>query len=228
MKNRILIYSDSGKRNDFIRSVNDIMLSSNKLIQAYNSYQDFTIINTLQDFEELFSDPLGMFDKTILQNIDIKAKGNKQPDPAVLSSLFQIDRPGYLAAIGQSGTVIDADCPDCAKKTQSIKVSRIKYNAEYNQFASYLLFVNGFFQLNNNAINEFSDTFNVYAESQDQIDLYNHWQSVCNILNAHNKKYPLGSASRDQISKALKLQQAEGKFVINNISLAEQIKFIQL
>ena len=86
------------------------------LIQSYNSHQDFARIETLADFEKLYSDPLGMFDKTILENIDIKAKGNKQPDPSVLSALFQIDRPGYLAAIGQNVSVKDADCPDCAKK----------------------------------------------------------------------------------------------------------------
>ena len=85
---RILIYQDKHKANDFIKSVNAAMDQTNGLIRTFNSYQDFLKIETLEDFERLYADPLGVFDKTILQNIDIKAKGNKQPDPSVL--------PGYV------------------------------------------------------------------------------------------------------------------------------------
>lgn len=226
MKNKILIYSDSGKRNEFIKSVNDTMQKANNLIQLFNSHQDFRKIETLQDFEALHADPLGVFDKTILQNIDISAKGNKQPDPSVLSALFQIDRPGYMAAVGQSEP-INADCPDCAKKTQTIKVSRIKNNAEYNLYAEYLFFINGLFCLNNKAINEHCDIFNIYAESPDQISLLKHWLEVCKVLNDHNKKYPMGLSNMDQVCRALKLQQLNGTFVINHMALSEQIKYLK-
>ena len=98
---RILIYEDKGKKTDFVKSVNNSMQKANELIQNFNEFQDFKLITTLEDFENLYSDPLGEFDKTIVENIDIKAKGSKTPDPAVLSALFQIDRPGYMEAIGK-------------------------------------------------------------------------------------------------------------------------------
>jgi hypothetical protein len=228
MENRILCYSDSGKRNDFIKSVNEMMQSANKLIQTYNSYQDFTKVTTLEDFETLHADPLGVFDKTIIEGCAIKSTSGKVPDPSVLSSLFKIDRAGYMAAIGQSEPIKEDDCPGCQKKAHSVRLKNIRSNAEYNVYSGYLFFIGGLFQLNNKAINDHCDTFNVYAESPEQIALYNHWQSVCDILNAHNNKYPMGSASRDQVSKALKLQQLNDKFIINQMALSEQIKYNRL
>lgn len=227
---RILIYEDKGKKTDFIKSVNNAMQKANDLIQTYNEFQSWEVITTIQAFESLYSDPLGEFDKTLLANIDIKAKGNKQPDPSVLSALFQIDRPGFMEATGQSEPIKDADCPDCQKKTQSIKVKNIKSNAEFYQYAEFLLFINGSFQLNNKAIIEHCDIFNIYAESPEQIALFNHWQGLCDTLNTHNKKYPIGGADVDRIAKVLKLQLSNGSsgnFVINNISLSEQIKYLK-
>lgn len=231
MKNeRIFIYSETGKKQDFIKSCTATMEQANHLIQTYNSHQDFARIGTLADFEALYSDPLGMFDKTILENIDIKAKGNKQPDPSVLSALFQIDRPGYMAAIGQNVSVKDADCPDCAKRAQTIKVKNIKSNAEFYSYAEFLFFINGSFQLNSNAINEHCDKFSIYAISPEEIALYEHWQGLCDTLNTHNKKYPIGGADVDRIAKALKLrlsQGTSGSFIIDNISLSETIKYMK-
>lgn len=230
MKNRILIYEEKGKKTDFLKSVNATMESANNLIQAYSNYQDFARIETLADFEKLYSDPLGMFDKTIIDNIDIKAKGNKLPDPSVLSALFQIDRPGFMEATGQSEPLKDADCPDCAKKAQTIKVKNIRSNAEFYQYAEFLFFINGSFQLNSNAINEHCDKFNIYADSLEQIALYEHWQGLCDTLNTHNKKYPIGGADVDRIAKALKLrlsQGTSGSFIIDNISLSETIKYLR-
>jgi hypothetical protein len=222
---RILVFEGKGKRSDFIKSVNNTMQKANELIQNFNDFQPWKVITTLQEFEDLYYDPLGMFDKTIIENIDIKAKGNKLPDPSVLSALFQINRLGYMEATGQSEPVKDADCPDCQKKTQTIKVKNIRSNAEFYQYAEYYVFINGFFQLNNNAINEHCDTFNIYAESPEQIALYKHWQGLCDTLNTHNKKYPIGNI--DSICKTLKLLQLNGTFVINNISLSEQIKYLR-
>ena len=227
---KILIWQNQGQKQDFKQSVNNAMQKANDLINAYNSFQDFAKIETLQEFEALHGDPLGMFDETILQNIDISAKGNKQPDPAVLASLFQIDRTGFMAATGQSEPVKDADCPDCQKKTQSIKVKNVKSNAEFSRYAEYMVFINGSFVLNNSAIETRCNEFNIYAESPEQIALFNHWQSVCNILNQHDRTYNISPSGKDQIAKALKLQLSEGiagKFVTNNISLSEQIKYMK-
>ncbi len=115
----------------------------------------------------------------------------------------------------------------CLKRIKLVNVKNIRSVAEYNRFAEYLVFVNGTFQLNNKVINEYCDTFNIYAETPEQIALYNHWQSVCDLLNIHNKKYPLGGTNMDQICKALKLQQVNDKFLVNQIALSEQIKYIR-
>lgn len=231
MKNeRILIYSETGKKQDFIKSCTAAMEQANHLMLTFSEYQDFARIETLADFEKLYSDPLGMFDKTILENIDIKAKGNKQPDPSVLSALFQIDRPGYMAAIGQNVSVKDADCPDCAKKAQTIKVKNIRSNAEFYQYAEFLFFINGSFQLNNSAIQTHCDIFNIYAESPEQIALFEHWQGLCDILNSHIKKYPIGGVDVDRIAKALKLrlsQGTSGSYIINLMELSQQIIYIR-
>jgi hypothetical protein len=230
MKDRILVYEERGQKAQFLKAVTSVKDAANKLIQDYNSYQSWDLINTLNDFEELYSDPLGMFDKTLLQNIDISAKGNKKPDPVVLSSLFGIDRPGYMAVIGQTESVKDADCPDCAKKTQTVKVNRIKTNAEFYQYAEFLLFIDGLFQLNNKAISEYCDRFNIYADSPEQISLYNHWQSVCDILNKHDKQYVLSVSGKQQIASALKLQLSEatsGRFIVDNMRISETIKYMK-
>jgi len=230
MKDRILIYEEKSKKQEFLISCNAVKDKANELIQAYNEFQSWDLIKTISDFDELYSDPLGTFDKTLLENIDIKAKGNKTPDPAVLSALFQIDRPGYMVATGQSEPIKDVDCPDCAKKPQSIKVKNIRSNAEYNQFAGYLIFINGFFQLNNPAIDEYCDRFNIYAESPEQIALYEHWQSVCDILNAHDKKYVLSTSGKQSIAAVLKLQLSEataGRFIIDNIRISEIVKYMK-
>jgi hypothetical protein len=229
MKDKILIYLDRGKKAEFIKSCNAVKDAANKLIQDYNSYQDFAVISTLEQFENLYSDPLSEFDKTVLENTDIKAKGNKQPDPETLCKLFQIDRPGYMAAIGISEPLKDADCPDCAKKAQTVKVNRIKNNAVFYQYSEYFYFIEGSFILNDQAVNEHCDSFNIFAETPEQIALYQQWESLCDILNKHDKQYALSTSGKQQIAAALKLQLSEaisGKFIIDNMRISEIIRYM--
>jgi hypothetical protein len=228
MKNKILIYEDKGQKANFLKTVNDVRDKANQLISLYNEKQPWGKINTLEDFETLYNDPLTLFDRTLLANIDIKAMGGRLPDPAVLSDLFHIDRTGFMEELGITGRANNEDdCPNCKKSAQTVKVRRIKEVAEFSEYAMFLYFINGTFVLNDDAIKQASDYFNVYADNPETIALYDHWQTLCKVLNQHDKKYPLSSSYRDQICKAFHLLQLNGKFIINDIELSEQIKYMK-
>jgi hypothetical protein len=224
---KILIFKESGKQANFLKDVNEVKDIANSLIELYNSKQPWGRIETITDFESLYSNPLAMFDKTLLANIDISATGGRLPDPKTLAELFKIDRAGFMEEIGQSEP--EEDCPGCKKRPQTIKVARIKISAKFYQYAEYLYFINGTFVLNDEAIKLHLDTLNVYAETDEQLKFYNHWVELCEMLNRHDKIHGINISGKQQTASALRVQLSEGmsgKFVINNMALAEQIRYI--
>jgi len=228
MKDKILIYEDKGRRANFLKAVSEVRDKANELIQLYNDKQPWGRITTIEDFEDLYSDPLALFDKTLFANIDIKAIGGAIPDPKVLAELFKIDRPGFLSALGYAVTSKnDDDCPGCKKSAQTIKVQRVRTSSEFYQYAEFLYFINGTFVLNDEAIKQHADSFNVYASMPQQREIYDHWRGLVEILNCHAVKYSLGQTDKDHICKALKLLQVNGKFLINDMALSEQIKYLK-
>lgn len=233
MKNRILIFEERGKKQDFVKSVTAVKDKANSLIELFNQAQPWKRIETIEDFEKVNNDPLKLLDQTLISNIDLKIAGGRMPVASALASLMGIDRPAFMKSLGIAEITKEDDCPDCAKKAQSIKVKNIRSNAEHNQFAEYLFFIGGLFQLNNKAINEHCDIFNIYAESPEQIALFNHWQSLCDSLNNHFNKYTFGMTDKNNIARILKLQLSDGgtglngKFVINSYDLSEQIKYLK-
>lgn len=229
MKDRILILSESGKKSDFIKACTSVKDKGNELIDLFNQVQPWSRIETLKDFERLYDDPLKMLDQTLSENIDLKVSGNRLPQPGPLANLLGIDRAGYMATLGISEPMDIDDCPTCNKKTQTVKVNRVKQIAEFYSYAEYLYFINGTFELNNSAIDQHCQELNVYAESDEQLKLYFYWDELVKTLNLHDKKYPLSGSEKDHLVKIFKLQLSNGstgKFVINNIQLSEQIKYL--
>lgn len=227
---KILIYEGKGQKTDFLKACTSVKDRANELTDLLNQAQSWSRIETLADFEKLYDDPLKFLDQILISNVDLKIAGGRMPNPAVLASLLGVDRLGYMAALGISEPTDIDDCPTCNKKTQTVKVNRVKQIAEFYQYAEFIIFINGSFQLNNSAIQTHCDIFNVYAESSEQIALFRQWQGLCDTLNTHIKKYPIGGVDVDRIAKALKLQLSQGTsgtFVINSMELSQQIKYLR-
>lgn len=227
MKNeKILLFEDRGKRTEFIKKVTEVKDKANDLIQLFNQTQPWQRIETIQDFQKLYDDPLKMLDQCLLSNIDLKIAGNKTPNAGVLASLLAVDRPAYMKALGIDEPS-DDDCPGCKKQT--IKVTRIRINAEFYQYTDFLFFINGSWLLNQVAIDEHCDiNFNVYAESPEALKLVKHWEDLVKIINEHNRLYPLGSTHELNVARAFKLQQLNGKFLVNNLQLSEQVRYMKV
>lgn len=227
MTQKILIYRDKSGIATFIKDVQQTCEDCNALINLFNSFQPWTSITELSQFEELAADPGKYFDDTILLNIHVTARGLKA-DPAQAAKLFNISRDQYLNLCAGLA-LTDSDCPECARvkiKPGKQAVSR----REYQAVAEYLIFAAGAFTVDMDKVNGSLDRFNVYAETPEQIALYKHFTGLVDYLNYHTAKYPINPTDRQTIAKSLHLQLTEaiaGSFRLNDEFLKNEIIYLK-
>ena len=223
--NRIKIYTDRHKIAEFERSVNETIEPSNSLIRIFEEFQPFMRINSVMDFETLVIDPEGTFDKVLISNINLNNSFGLKPDPATAAQLFNIDRPNYLNLVAGMPIQWD-DCKPC-QKAKIKKGKRAISFERYRAYSDYITFEGGEFVPNPEAIEAKIQTFDVYAETPEQLSIYNHFKELVTILNKHDTLYPMPGPDKEKLTKIFGLMierpPYEGKFLINPQSLMEQI-----
>ena len=225
MDKKILIYSDNQKRATFEKAVTEAIEGCNNLTEAYHSFQPFDRVTSREDFEELARDPEGTFDRVLIANVNLNAGYGIKPDPATAAQLFNIDRPNYLNLVAGMPIQWD-DCKPC-QKAKIKKGKRAISFERYRAYSDYITFEGGEFVPNPEAIEAKIQTFDVYAETPEQLSIYNHFKELVTILNKHDTLYPMPGPDKEKLTKIFGLMierpPYEGKFLINPQSLMEQI-----
>jgi hypothetical protein len=225
MTEQILIFTDTGKQQTFLKEVEAVKNDASALIVIFEEFQEFKKIRTMQEFELLCSDPLSYFDETIKGNITLKMTGGREPDPVVLADLFGIDRENYSRVI--KGLPVTEYCKPCQTSKVIKKGGKpaLTYS-KYELYKEFLFFEAGAFNLNTEAIADHLEQFKTFANTPAQLSLLKHWQSLVDILNENDRMYGMPAALKLAISKGLSLHLTrafEGSFMLNPEHLKNEI-----
>ena len=85
--------------------------------------------------------------------------------------------------------------------------------------------------MNENEVEKTKDSFKVYAETQNQIEIYNHWHDLCNMLNDSAIMGYIGSDVLDKIpglfKNRLTFSYQAGKLSVDIQSLNFEVQNIK-
>lgn len=222
---KILIRRDGGAEAKFLKAVDDTVKKGNELIELFNSTQDFKRIDTLEEAVGLISDPLEYYDQVLIDNISHDKR--LQVNMNSLAELYNIPRKEFLMGIGIPEDQV-AKCQTCGggpeKVLPKLKTLSLRQYTEYSQF---LLFKNGDFVINTQAVEDHSESFNIYASAPGQIEVYNHYKSLTETLNKAIEFHKLGPVKIEQLANMFGFQILGNKLLINELTLAETIKYIK-
>lgn len=220
---KVLISVDRNGIAEFQKSVQGTAEAANQLIQAYEAFQPWEKVTSLDLFTELVSDPKQAYDNAIIANIGVTAKGLKV-DPEQAARLFNLAYDQYLNLV--SGLPLtDTDCVPC-KKVQVKPGKRAISKHEFSAYREYLIFSAGRFSVDQSKVDAALDKFSTYAESQEELSLYTLHHDLVNILNEYTSLYPISSTDRLAIKGALKLHLTnggDGLFMVNTETLKNAI-----
>ena len=223
---RILIFTDTNKAGELDRNIEATQQGANDLIHIFESFQSYKKIQTLDDFESLVSDPLSMFDETLQTNVDFKETGGKKGNPAVIASLFDIDRDNFINIV-KGQTVIAGSCKPCAKlKIKQTGKGVINYSS-FRQYQEYLIFDQGHFSIDETAVEEKKLTYQMFAETPKQIECYNFWINATETINELSKRVSLGgepNAFSKLLDGRITYSYQDGKFSVDTQSLLFEIQ----
>jgi len=222
---KILISTDNNAINEFKRSVTATAEAASSLIELYHTFQPWKRITTVEDFISLASDPADFFDSTLLDNVEIKAAG-VTPDPGKLAELVGIHRSAFLNLCSGLNIPDDGHCPPCGKVRIKRGVRAISLS-EFNRYSQYLNFNSGVFSVDQSKVDADLDRFNVYATTEAEIELYNHFTALVELLNKHDAMYTMPNPEKKTIANILHLhleRATEGAFMLNVAYLTNEIQ----
>jgi hypothetical protein len=203
------------------------LFKSNDLIRIFNENQPFTKIKTRNEAESLILGTIDYYDSYILGKIKLPAN-NLPVNVLKLCELYSIPRADFLKSIGLNPDHV-SDCDTC-KPSKTIKLNgeNIISADQYNSFSEFLIWGNGFFDLDNSAIESKKQSFCTYIENEKQAEYYNQFVNLAKILNSHIDKGLTGPATIQEISKLLNLRFVENKVFLNDefmLSVIMKIKY---
>lgn len=223
--NKVLIYEDTGAKNQFIANCETTAAQANDLITVFQAYQDLKEIETIDEFYALVTDPILFYDETLRTGLSLQAAGNRTPDPETLAKLFSYDRPNYKKSI--QGMPITETCAGC--RTQKIvrKTRAAITSARWEAYRDYLIFTPDGFILNDEAIELYCQKFNYYATEPKQLEVVDHYNALVSILNSHDAMFPLAPTDKELLTRIFGLHiehpPYQGRFLINSEHLKNLI-----
>ena len=223
--NRIKIYTDRHKIAEFERSVNETIEASNSLIRIFEEFQPFMRINSVMDFETLVDDPGALYDHLLTTNVQFNAAAGMKVDPGQLAKLFNLERDSFLNLTAGKPVQIE-NCTPCKKmrlKPGKACISRERFNA----YKQYMIFEEGEFVKDVEAVEAKAKDFDVYATTEQQIKVVDHYNALVSILNSHDAMFPLAGPDKETLTRIFGLHIERppyvGKFLINSEHLRNSI-----
>lgn len=185
MTNRILIYEETNRKTVFKQDVKDACRRCNELISIFHSFQDWQRIESLKQFIELCEDPGEYFDGLLIKQLDSLTAG-KKPAPAPLAELLGVDRANFLNLT--TGKPVSEGCEPCGRVKVKPGTQAISLR-EFNNYSEFLEFSGEGFTVNEDAVEKYASTFDFYAENEQEVAVFRHYQELCRSLNRHQEKY---------------------------------------
>jgi len=226
MDKKILIFEDTGAKNQFIANCETTKDQANDLITVFESYQDLAEITTVDQFAALVSDPIAYYDEVLRSGLNLQTPGNRTPDPETLAKLFSYDRPAYVATI--RGLPITETCEGCKTKTIIRKSKKAALTEpRFNAYKNYLSFTTKGFILNEAEIEKHCERFKTFAENEQQIAVVDQYNTLVTILNSHDAMFPLAPTDKELLTRIFGLHiehpPYQGRFLINSEHLRNSI-----
>jgi len=223
---KILIFEDTGAKNQFIANCETTKDQANDLITVFQAYQDLKEIETIDEFYALVTDPILFYDETLRTGLSLQAAGNRTPDPETLAKLFSYDRPAYVATI--RGLPITETCEVCRTKTIIRKSKKAAItSARWEAYRDFLTFTPSGFKLNEAEIEKHCERFKTFAENEQQIAVVDHYNTLVTILNSHDAMFPLAPTDKELLTRIFGLHiehpPYQGRFLINSEHLRNSI-----
>jgi len=222
---KILIFEDTGAKNQFIANCETTRDQANDLITLFESFQDLSSVTTAEMFERLVSDPVGYFDAVLRSNVDMKMTGGREPEPSVLAKLFGYDRENYVKSI--QGLPITEGCKSCKGETIIRKTKAALTDTRWSAYRDYLSFTPTGFELNEAEIEKHCERFKTFATTPKQMEVVEHYNSLVTILNSHDEMFPIAGPDKDTLTRifGLHLERPpyQGKFLTNPETLRNSI-----
>jgi hypothetical protein len=174
-------------------------------------------INSVMDFETLVDDPGALYDHLLTTNVQFNAAAGMKVDPGQLAKLFNLERDSFLNLTAGKPVQIE-NCTPCKKmrlKPGKACISRERFNA----YKQYMIFEEGEFVKDVEAVEAKAKDFDVYATTEQQIKIVDHFNSLIDILNKHDELFPLQGPAKEVMTKTFGLHIEHppytGKFLIN-------------
>ena len=223
---KILIFEDTGAKNQFIANCETTKDQANDLINVFESYQDLSTITTVDQFNALVYNPIDYFDEVLRTGLDLQAKGGREPEPSVLAKLFGYQREDYVKSI-QGMPVTSTDCEGCKTKKIIRKTKAAITSARWEAYRDFLTFTPSGFKLNEAEIEKHCERFKTFAENEQQIKVVDHYNALVSILNSHDAMFPLAPTDKELLTRIFGLHiehpPYQGRFLINSEHLRNQI-----
>jgi len=218
--NKRLIRKDTGAESQFMTGLNDTVYRGNQLIRLFNDSQSFKKIESMISFSALVADPVSYYNSILTDNIEHDTRLNVNPQR--LAELYGIPRYEYLLALGMTKEQA-SKCQSCEPKDITIKLKVLSEN-QLNEFSKFLFFKSGKLEVNNNAVEQHRDSFNIYADSPETLQIIEHYEKLCDSLNSAIEYHKLGTNSMDTLARMFGLQILDFKLIPNYYTLSEQVK----
>jgi len=218
------ILVDNG-RDQMARFESDIQTTIDRcqaLLDTFHLFQDLKTITTEEEFVELIKDPEGYFDNVIVSSVKLDIVGRAKVVPSALAPLVGIDREGWLNIV--AGQPVNEGCKPCGKSRIKKGQTAISYQ-DYLHDKQYICFSDGAFFQNIQELDKKRESYRLYVTNDKQKEVYLHWHSFCDILNAHREKgYCLEQETQSFAQKAgLRYSYATNKFHVDEKLLTAEI-----
>lgn len=222
-----LIFKDTAAKNTFRKELETVQLKAYQLIKAFNQHQSFVKIHSQDEFTALLQNPVEYYDTILIDSIDISSKTGLKPQPSVLAALYNIPRENYIESLGYE-LINDSSCEGCQKaEVKLIHRKEVLTLENYQKYAAYLKFINGTFIIDEAALEEKLNEFDIYAETPEALQMVEHYEKLCQVLNEAIEFHKLGTVQIQTLAQMFGLLILDNKLIINDIKLSQTIKYLK-
>lgn len=177
---KILINENRSQGADLERNIESVITRSREILKAFHKYQSFRKITTEDEFRQLLKDPGGFFDQVILEGVNIKSAGGHAPNIEAVAKMYDIKRDDFRSQTRQSISL-----------------------AQYLNYSGFVSFEKGAFKVNQEAVQNAKERFKVFAETLEEVELFQYWSNVCETLNSLIDLGLLGTVVIESLQRSL-------------------------
>jgi len=224
----IKIYDDRKGAADFDAALTNAVNRCNELINIWHEFQPFARCSDVATFEQIAAAPGQMFDRLLIDNVQMTANAGLKPSPQQVALLYDIDRMNFYNLVEGKPIKIE-NCAPCQRAKVKPGKQAISL-AEYRRYAPYMIFSEGEFIVDTAAAADYKKKFEIYATTPAQVAVATHYDNLVKLLNKHCADYPINNSDKERIARSFNLYLTEaisGNFMVNSEHLKNLIQTIQ-